>query len=102
VDVIQDDWSIHTHPDVLATLVPLPRLVPGWLPASSPWLNPIEKLWRWLREAVRKQHRLAADWPALRARVQAFLDQFASGSSALLRYVGLLGDGKLAQACRVA
>jgi len=31
--------------------------------------------------------------------VQAFLAQFATGSDALLRYVGLLGDGKLAQAC---
>lgn len=102
IQLIQDNWSIHTHPDVLATLTTLPRLVPVWLPTYSPWLNPIEKLWRWLREAVLKQHRLAADWPALRARVQAFLDQFAAGSPTLLRYVGLLGDGKLAQACRAA
>jgi hypothetical protein len=28
------------------------------------------------------------------------LDQFAHGSSALLRYVGLAGEGKLAQAIR--
>ena len=93
--VIQDNWSIHSHPDVLATLETLPRLEPVWLPTYAPWLNPIEKLWRWL-----KQHRLAADWPALRQRVTAFLAQFAAGSDALLQYVGLLGDGKLAQACR--
>ena len=61
-----------------------------------------EKLWRWLREAVLKQPRLAADWPAVRARVRAFFDQFAGGSPVLLRFVGLLGDGKLAQACRAA
>jgi DDE superfamily endonuclease len=97
--LIQDNWSIHAHPDVLATLATLPRLQPVWLPTYAPWLNPIEKLWRWLKGDVLKQHRLAADWPVLRRRVTAFLDQFAAGSTALLRYVGLLGDGKLARAC---
>ena len=43
-------------------------------------------------------HRLAHDWGVLRQRVNAFFDQFAAGSHALLRYVGLLGDGKLARA----
>jgi transposase len=100
--LIQDNWSIHAHPDVLATVAALPRLQPVWLPTYAPWLNPIEKLWRWLKGDVLKQHRLAADWLALRRRVAAFLDQFAAGSPALLRYVGLLGDGKLAQACRPA
>jgi putative transposase len=69
--------------------------------AAWVWRNPIEKLWRWLKQDVLKQHRLAADWRALRQRVTAFLAQFAAGSHELLHYVGLLGDGKLAQACRV-
>ena len=99
VYLIQDNWSIHAHPDVLATLETLPRIEPVWLPTYAPWLNPIEKLWRWLKGDVLKQHRLAADWAGLRQRVQAFLAQFATGSDALLRYVGLLGHGKLAQAC---
>jgi transposase len=100
--VVQDNWSIHTHPDVLTTLADLPRLTPVWLPTYSPWLNPIEKLWRWLRQAMLTLHRLAGDWPALRERVRTFLDQFAAGSPDLLHYVGLLGDGRLAQACRAA
>jgi transposase len=102
--LIQDNWSIHAHPDVQATLAALPRLEVVWLPTYAPWLNPIEKLWRWLKQDVLKQHRLAADWSALRQRVCTFLDQFASGTTAatdLLRYVGLLGDGKLAQACQL-
>jgi hypothetical protein len=73
---------------------------PVWLPTYAPWLNPIEKLWRWLRQDVLKLHRQASDWPGLRQRVRAFLDQFASGSLALLQYVGLAGEGKLAQALR--
>jgi len=44
--LVQDNWSIHTHPDVCAALAALPQLVPVWLPTYAPWLNPIEKLWR--------------------------------------------------------
>jgi hypothetical protein len=42
-------------------------------------------------------HRLANDWPALHQRVTDFLEQFARGSKQLLRNVGLLGNGQLAQ-----
>ncbi len=98
--LIQDNWSVHQHPEVLATLAALPRLEAVWLPTYAPWLNPIEKVWRWLRQDVLKLHRLAADWPALRQRVRDFLDQFAGGSHRLLHYVGLCGEGKLAQAVR--
>jgi transposase len=99
--VVQDNWSIHTHEDVLNALKKWPRIEPVWLPTYSPWLNPIEKLWRWLRQDVLKLHRLAGDWPSLRGRVNQFLGQFATGSQDLLRYVGLKGQGKLAQALQV-
>jgi transposase len=99
--VVQDNWSIHRHDDVLAALTRWPRIEPVWLPTYAPWLNPIEKLWRWLRQDVLKLHRLAGDWASLRGRVNQFLGQFAAGSHALLRYVGLLGQGKLAQALRI-
>ena len=94
--VIQDNWNIHTHPDVLTALEGYPRITPVWLPTYAPWLNPIEKLWRWLRQDVLKMHRWVEDWPQVKQRVHAFLDQFAHGSAALLRYVGLKGKGKLA------
>lgn len=99
--VIQDNWSIHQHPDVLTSLTQWPRLEPVWLPTYAPWLNPIEKLWRWLRQDVLKLHRLAGDWPALCQRARAFLDQVATGSHDVL-HVGLLGEGHLAQALCVA
>ncbi len=100
--VVQDNWSIHTHPDVCATLADLPQIVPVWLPTYAPWLNPIEKLWRWLRADVLALHRLADDGEALRDRVRAFLDQFATDARDLLHDVGLLGDGRLATARRAA
>ena len=96
--VVQDNWSIHRHPDVMTALKAWPQIKPVWLPTYAPWLNPIEKLWRWLKETVTKMHHLANDWPALHQRVNDFLKQFAKGSKRLLQYVGLLGDGQLAQA----
>jgi transposase len=96
--VVQDNWSIHRHAEVVTALSDLPQIEPVWLPTYAPWLNPIEKLWRWLREQVLTLHRLAGDWDALRERVNAFLDQFAEESHVLLQYVGLTGEGKLAQA----
>jgi DDE superfamily endonuclease len=94
--VIQDNWNIHTHPDVLAALAAWPRITPVWLPTYAPWLNPIEKLWRWVRQDVLKMHRWVEDWPQVKQRVRDFLGQFAYGSQKLLHYVGLLGEGKLA------
>jgi DDE superfamily endonuclease len=99
--VVQDNWSIHRHDDVTEALRRWPRIEPVWLPTYSPWLNPIEKLWRWLRQDVLRLHRLAGDWASLRGRVNQFLGQFATGSHALLHYVGLSGQGKLAQALQV-
>jgi hypothetical protein len=96
--VVQDNWSIHTHPDVLEAIQAYPQIKPVWLPTYAPWLNPIEKLWRWLRQDILKLHRLASDAKGLRRRVNGFLDQFAPGSRALLGYVGLLGKGQLAKA----
>jgi DDE superfamily endonuclease len=96
--VIQDNWSVHEHPDVQGALATWPQLEVVRLPTYAPWLNPIEKLWRWLRQDVLKLHRLAAQPTALRQRVRDWLDQFATGSHELLQYVGLRGDGRLAQA----
>jgi DDE superfamily endonuclease len=94
--VIQDNWNIHTHPEVLAALTCYPRIQPVWLPTYAPWLNPIEKLWRWVRQDVLKMHRWVEDWPQVKQRVRDFLAQFAHSSPELLRYVGLSGEGKLA------
>ena len=111
--LVQDNWPVHYHPDVLAALEPqdapfsfkrprswpdepstrakrldLPiQIVP--LPTYSPWLNPIEKLWHKLNQDVLHLHRLADDLPILRLRVLDFLAGFDHDSPELLRYVGL-------------
>ena len=44
---------------------------------------------------------LAEDWRELLKRARAFLEQFVNGSGDLLRHIGLLGDGRLAQAIAI-
>lgn len=112
-----DNWPVHFHVDALACLqpqlFPWPPYVPAhWptepsarakakpgnlpikllpLPTYASWLNPIEKLWRWLKQDVLHLHSYSDDWQALKQEVAWFLDQFRNGSDELLRYVGLLG-----------
>lgn len=112
--MIQDNRPIHLHVRLLEALLsqrssfnkPLP---PSWkkgstkigklpqlpieiiqLPTYAPWTNPIEKLWRWVRQSILHLHRLTDEWETLQQRVIAFMEQFIGGSQKLLRYVGLL------------
>ena len=98
ISVVQDNWSIHAHPDLEAYLAAHPRIKQVWLPIAADWLNPIEKLWRKLRQEVLRLHEQAEDWTALRRMVCAFLDQFADGYKELLDELGVTGTGRLAQA----
>jgi hypothetical protein len=117
IAVILDTWPVHGHPDVLVALEPhttrwafsrpgngpatpsvravrragdvrLPiQLMP--LPTYASWCNPIEKLWRWMRQEVTRVHRWATDRDQVRSHLDAFFASFATGSSKLLQYVGL-------------
>lgn len=113
--IIQDNRPVHLHERLLEALLPQTSsfnkpLPPSWLekgstkiakldqlpieilqlPTYAPWTNPIEKLWRWVRQSVLHLHRLTDDWKNLQQRVMAFMEQFKGGSKQLLRYVGLL------------
>jgi len=89
--LVWDNWPVHQHPTVLTQASALGIHV-LWLPTYAPWTNPIEKLWRWLRQEVVHCHRRADRWEELKAAVAGCLDAVADGSTDLLRYVGLLPD----------
>jgi hypothetical protein len=89
VFVVQDNCPFHYSDNVLATADEL-DIIPVYLPTYASWLNPIEKLWRWLKADILRGHEFTHDPLKLQQVVAEFLDQFANGSSALLRYVGLL------------
>ena len=113
--LIQDNRAIHFHANLMTALLPqttpFAKPVPGnWsdkpskkigeleklpieilqLPTYASWMNPIEKLWRWARQAVIHLHRLSNDWTALQEKVIDFMERFKGGSEDLLHYVGLL------------
>ena len=120
VYLVEDNWPLHFHPNVLAALQPQCSPWPfpqpaSWrghppsprakrlnlpiqlltLPTYASWTNPIEKLWRWLRQDVLHLHRFGDDWLGLKPTVGQFLDQFARGSPALVRYLGLADPRRL-------
>jgi hypothetical protein len=98
--VVQDNWPVHAHAAITSFLETVPHIEQVWLPLAAHWLNPIEKLWRKLRQEVLRLHQLADKPMDLRLTVRTYLRQFDHGSEDLLRYVGLLGDGPLARARR--
>ena len=113
--LIQDNRAIHFHANLMAALLPQAQefqkpTPPTWtgkhskkigklaklpieivqLPTYASWTNPIEKLWRWVRQSVIHLHRLSNEWTRLQEKVLAFMKQFKDGSQQLLHYVGLL------------
>ena len=88
--VVLDNWLVHFHPTLRATLAATTkiRLLP--LPTYAPWTNPVERVWRKLAQEVLHLHRYTNDWPGLHGAVQDWLDRANQPSDALLRYVGLL------------
>ena len=91
VYIVQDNWPVHKLPEPMQAMH-AHRLTPLFLPTYASWLNPIEKLWRWLKQEILHLHRFAHLLDQLRQLVTAFLDQFQNGSDELLRYIGLLGQ----------
>lgn len=86
-----DNWPVHFQADVLAGLKESKiRLL--FLPTYAPWLNPIEKVWRKLKQEILHLHRYSSRWKELQSRVQQWLDDLQKPSPSLLRYVGLLPD----------
>jgi hypothetical protein len=83
--VVLDNWSIDRHDEVQEALAALARLSLVWLPTSAPWLTPIEKFWRWLRQDALSLQRDAADWNALQDPIHGLLAQFATGSPEVLQ-----------------
>ena len=87
--IVWDNWQNHRLPGVIRALEKLPRVQPLWLPTYSPWLNPIEKLWRWLCQTTIHAHRWSGDFRLFRDKAMDALAEHAGGSPGLLRYVGL-------------
>jgi hypothetical protein len=86
--LVQDNWPVHQHPEVLHWLKSS-RLQVLFLPTYAPWTNPIEKVWRRLKQELLHLHPWGDDWLGLLGAVQNWFDRWHEASVDLLRYVGL-------------
>ena len=86
--LVWDNWPVHHHEAVLE-VARQQRVELLYIPTYAPWTNPIEKLWKMLREEVLHLHRLSDRWMELRNRVDAYLAALNRPNPELLRYVGL-------------
>lgn len=86
--VAQDNWPVHFLPKVLASLEGTPvRLLR--LPTYAPWTNPVEKVWRKLKQELLHQHDYRDDWAGLQGAVEQWLERAAQDPEGLRRYTGL-------------
>ena len=86
--LVLDNWPVHFHADLIRQLT-ASRIELVRLPTYAPWTNPVEKLWRKLYAEILHLHPFGDHWSALQQAIQHWLAQYATGSSDLLRYVGL-------------
>ena len=86
--VALDNWPTHFAEQVQQAIA-ASKLVLLRLPTYAPWTNPVEKVWRKLKQELLHLHRYSSAWAELPQQVEEWLEQFAKGSTALLHYVGL-------------
>lgn len=87
--LIQDNWPNHKHAQVQEFLAAHPRLQVLFLPTYAPKLNPIEKLWRWVRQTLCHAHPFCDDFRQFKVQLQQSLGDAAQNGPDLLRYCGL-------------
>lgn len=128
VYLVLDNWTVHWHPDLRAAVelqhfpfvMDLPKswqhLKPRkkylkmnlpiqlvYLPTYASWLNPIEKVWKWLKQDVIHLHRLTDDFQALKDKVLHWFMQPVHSNEQILKFIGLKAiDGIFSQALNTA
>lgn len=87
--LVLDNWPPHLHSQVKSALKAQARVHTIFLPTYAPWLNNIEKLWRWIRQRVTHAHSWCDDFRLFRQHVLQEFEHLSSGSPELRRYCGL-------------
>ena len=87
--LVMDNWPVHFHPKVAAALALDPRIEVIALPTYSPWLNNIEKLWRWVKQRVSHAHPWSDDFLIFKEQIRSELQRLGPGLPEIRRYCGL-------------
>ena len=92
--LVMDNWPVHEHPTAWRYLVADARVRVLWLPTYAPWLNPAEKVWKWVRQTLTHMHPFTEELSVLRERLDRLLTRANDDPAAMMRYTGT-GDCKL-------
>jgi putative transposase len=88
IDIAWDNADTHFDDEVEAVVrAAAGRLVLLYLPTYSPWLNPIEMLWRQFRREV-THCELFASLDALLKAAHAFFDRYNQSTDRVLSIIG--------------
>lgn len=87
--LVVDNWPVHFHEEVRSALARDPRIVLLPLPTYAPWLNNIEKLWRWVKQRVTHTHPWSEDFTLFKAVVRGEFARLAPGLPEVRTYCGL-------------
>lgn len=90
VYIVMDNWPVHFHDKVQEVTKKLSNVIILPLPTYSPFLNYIEKVWKWVKQRVTHAHPWADDddLVELKTQVAKALEQSNMEGVDLLRYVG--------------
>jgi DDE superfamily endonuclease len=84
--IVMDNWPVHFHEKVERAVRSDPRICTIY----APWLNPIEKFWKLLKQRLVHAHDMSQDFNQFKLTVRQLLAQPTQEPSELLRYVGLI------------
>ena len=86
--LVMDNWPVHTHPKAWRAIQEDQRVEVLWLPTYAPWLNPAEKVWKWLRQRLTHMHSYSDDLSGLRRAIDGALESANKTPEAMLRHTG--------------
>lgn len=87
--LVMDNWPPHLASQVKEAIRRQQRVKPLFLPTYAPWLNNIEKLWRFVRQHVSHAHPWCDDFKLFREQVLGAFQKLSQGSPEIRRYCGL-------------
>lgn len=70
ITIVLDNWGVHFSNSVEDWLKKHSRIELLPLPTYAPWLNPMERLWRWMRRCVTHNH----PWTEIQEVIQGAQD----------------------------
>lgn len=89
VYLVLDNWSVHCSERVLRAVKIMKNIILLPLPTYAPYLNYIEKVWKWLRQTVSHAHPWSRNFDLFKKHISNALDRLNQKEEVdILKYTG--------------